>query len=54
MHLSENDAVLISVCETLNYIHQDTKSTPLIALCKRTLITVILTISRDACGGGYS
>ena len=35
-------------------IHQDTKSTRLIALCKRTLITVILTISRDACRGGYS
>ena len=27
MHLSENDAVLISVCEPLNHIHEDTKST---------------------------
>ena len=26
MHSSENYAVLISVCEPLNHIHQDTKS----------------------------
>ena len=37
MHLSENDAVLISVCEPLNYIHQDTKSARLIAVCKRSI-----------------
>ena len=37
MHLSENDAVLISVCEQLNYIHQDTKSPRLIALCRRSI-----------------
>ena len=36
MHLSENDAVLISVCEPLNYIHQDTKSARLIAVCRRS------------------
>ena len=32
-------AVLISVCEPLNHIHQDTKSSGLIAVCKRSLIT---------------
>ena len=37
MHLSENDAVLISVCEPLNYIHQDTKSARLIAVCRRSI-----------------
>ena len=37
MHSSENDPVLISVCEPLNHIHQDTKSARLIAVCKRTL-----------------
>ena len=37
MYLSENDAVLISVCEPLNYIHQDTKSARLIAVCKRSI-----------------
>ena len=35
MHLSENDAVIISVCKPLNYIHQDTKSARLIAVCRR-------------------
>ena len=30
-------AVLISVCETLNDIHQDTKSARLIAVCKRSI-----------------
>ena len=37
MHSSENDAVLISVCEPLNHIHQDTKSARLIAVCKRSI-----------------
>ena len=37
MHLSENDAVLISVCEPLYYIHQDTKSARLIAVCRRSI-----------------
>ena len=37
MHLSENDAVLISVCEPLNHIHQDTESARLIAVCKRSI-----------------
>ena len=37
MHLSENDAVLISVCGALNYIHQDTKSARLIAVCRRSI-----------------
>ena len=37
MHLSENDVVLISVCEPLNYIHQDTKSARLSAVCKRSI-----------------
>ena len=35
--MSENDAVLISVCEPINYIHQDTKSARLIAVCKRSI-----------------
>ena len=39
MYLSENDAVLISVCEPLNYIHQDTKSARLIAVCRRSITT---------------
>ena len=30
-------AVLISMCEPLNYIHQDTKSARLIAVCKRSI-----------------
>ena len=30
-------AVLISVCEPLNYIHQDTKSARLIAVCRRSI-----------------
>ena len=30
-------AVLISVCEPLNHIHQDTKSARLIAVCKRSI-----------------
>ena len=34
MHLSENDAVLISDCEPLNHIHQDTKLGRLIAVCR--------------------
>ena len=37
MHSSENDAVLIFVCEPLNHIHQDTKSARLIAVCKRSI-----------------
>ena len=37
MHLSENGAVLISECEPLNYIHQDTKSARLIAVCRRSI-----------------
>ena len=40
MHLSENDAVravLISMCEPLNYIHQDTKSARLIAVYGRSI-----------------
>ena len=37
MHLSENDAVLISVYEPLNYIHQDMKSARLIAVCRRSI-----------------
>ena len=37
MHVSENDAVLISVCEPSNHIHQDTKSARLIAVCKRSI-----------------
>ena len=36
-HLSENDVVLISVSEPLNYIHQDTKSARLIAVCGRSI-----------------
>ena len=38
MDTSENDAVLISVSEPLNHIHQDTKSSRLIAVCKRSII----------------
>ena len=30
-------AILISVCEPLNHIHQDTKSARLIAVCKRSI-----------------
>ena len=37
MHSSENDAVLITVCEPLNHIYQDTKSARLIAVCKLSI-----------------
>ena len=37
IHSSENDAVLICVCQPSNHIHQDTKSARLIAVCKRSI-----------------
>ena len=40
MHSSENDAVLISLCEPINHIHQDTKSARLIAVCKVALTKI--------------
>ena len=40
MHSWENDATLVG--EPLNYIHQDTKSARLIAVCKRSLSIVLL------------